>query len=126
MSIYNWLLGAWFWLAGIVFITLLFVNAPYGRYVRRGWGLSINNKLGWLIMESGAALLFFLFFVSGNTRGPVLWIFFLMWEAHYIHRAFVYPFSLKGPAKSIPVLNNNVVMMIQIIFFISFSFQITV
>ncbi len=102
-TIFNWLLIAWFALAVAIFIALFFINAPYGRYLRRGWGPRIDNRLGWFLMESGAALLFAYIYFTNITQNLVLWIFFFMWEAHYFHRAFLYPFNLKGPTKRIPL-----------------------
>jgi protein-S-isoprenylcysteine O-methyltransferase Ste14 len=32
----------------------------------------------------------------GKNHSPVPLIFLVLWEAHYIHRAFIYPFSLRG------------------------------
>jgi protein-S-isoprenylcysteine O-methyltransferase Ste14 len=65
----------------------------------------MDNKLGWMIMESASALLFALFFILGNHRNsPVAVIFLIMWEVHYIHRAFVYPLTLHGPSKRMPIL----------------------
>ncbi len=103
-SIFHWLLIAWLALAVAVFVLLFFVNAPYGRYVRAGWGPTFSPRLGWLVMESAAALLFALFFMLGNARGLVSWIFLLMWQSHYIHRAFIYPFSLSQKSKRMPLL----------------------
>ena len=102
-AFFNWLLVSWLALAAAVFVLLFFVNAPYGRYLRAGWGPTLNNKAAWMVMESAAALLFALFFILGEARGPVSWIFLLMWQAHYIHRAFIYPFSLRGPTRRMPV-----------------------
>jgi 3-oxo-5-alpha-steroid 4-dehydrogenase 1 len=49
-------------------------------------------------------LLFALFFVLGqhNTSVPA-WIFLVLWEAHYVHRAFVYPFQLRESERRIPL-----------------------
>ena len=52
------LVVAWFVLALATFSALFFVTAPYGRHVRRGWGPSIKNKVGWVVMEAPAALVF--------------------------------------------------------------------
>ena len=38
-------------LAVIVYIALHFVNAGYGMMYTKKWGFSINNKLGWMLME---------------------------------------------------------------------------
>ena len=43
---------AWLTLAIVVFFTLIFVKAPYGRHRTAGWGVEISAKMGWIIMES--------------------------------------------------------------------------
>jgi 3-oxo-5-alpha-steroid 4-dehydrogenase 1 len=84
---------------------LVFVSAPYGRHVRKGWGPAIDNRLGWVMMEAPAPMLFALCFMMGEARntGTAL-AFLLMWEAHYIHRSFIYPFGLRGEGKRMPVV----------------------
>ena len=88
----------------IVFITLFFVSAPYGRHARKGWGRSIGSKLAWIIMESPSPIIFGLCFGLGNVRinAPII-IFLCLYEAHYIHRAFIYPFSLRGSERRMPL-----------------------
>jgi 3-oxo-5-alpha-steroid 4-dehydrogenase 1 len=103
-ALFDGLLLAMFMLAGLVFVTLFFMEAPYGRYARHGWGPGVGRWLGWLAMESAAPLVFAACFVLGNHRNtPALLIFLLMWEAHYLHRAFIYPFSLRGAGGRMPV-----------------------
>jgi steroid 5-alpha reductase family enzyme len=64
------------------------------------WGPSINSRLGWVIMEAPAALVFAICFVFGvNARTVPILVFLALWEAHYIHRAFIYPFTTRGDAK---------------------------
>ena len=36
----------------VVFVALHFVDAGYGKFYNRKWGPSVNNKLGWVLMES--------------------------------------------------------------------------
>ena len=56
---YVWLLRVWLALTAGVFATLWFVVAPYGRHARRqGWGPTIDHRLGWLLMEVPAPLVF--------------------------------------------------------------------
>lgn len=101
---FDLLLLGWLLLAVIVFISLFFVAAPYGRHIHKGWGPSINNRLGWVIMEAPAALVFAVFFVTGDYRDTAtVWTFLLIWEIHYVHRAFIYPFGLKGAGKQMPL-----------------------
>lgn len=88
-----------------IFIALFFVSAPYGRHIRRGWGPHLQNWLGWLLMESASALtMLAMFLLDGASRSLTTILFLLMWQAHYIHRAFIYPFLLRDGRKKMPVM----------------------
>lgn len=79
-------------LGAVTFVTLLFVDAPYGRHVRTGFGRLVSATAGWIAMESTAAAVPVATFVlAGAPLGPVPWICLGLWELHYLHRAFVYP-----------------------------------
>jgi protein-S-isoprenylcysteine O-methyltransferase Ste14 len=96
---------AWLIVGSVTFVALLFVNAPYGRHVRAGWGPTIPNRIGWLVMELPMVVVFALCFVAGShTESITAWVFLAMWQSHYVHRALVYPFGLKGDSKRMPVL----------------------
>ncbi|MBN2463049.1 MAG: DUF1295 domain-containing protein [Dehalococcoidia bacterium] len=98
------LLAGWFILALVIFVTLFFLVAPYGRHSRSGWGPALNNRLGWIIMEFASPLVFAVCFIFGSNSVTITALVFLvMWEAHYIHRAFIYPFSLSGGDNRMPV-----------------------
>lgn len=101
--VYKYLLVAWLVTAGAVFILLLFIKAPYGRHFSNRWGISINTRLGWLLMEAVSVLVFAACFFTGTNSGIVFNIFFIMWQAHYIHRAFIYPLSLKNNGLRMPL-----------------------
>lgn len=103
LTVYDSLLVAWFVVALAVFVALFFVAAPYGRHVRRGWGYTIGNKLGWVLMEAPAPVVFAVCFFLGSRSNAVTLVFLGLWEAHYVHRAFIYPFSLRGAAKRMPL-----------------------
>ena len=34
----------------LVFVSLFFVDAGYGKFYNPKWGPSVNNKLGWVLM----------------------------------------------------------------------------
>lgn len=86
------------------FIALFFVAAPYGRHVRGGWGPTVPNRVGWIVMESPAVLLFLAIFAQGQHRAePVPLVFLAVWLAHYVHRAFVFPFRLHTAGKQMPL-----------------------
>ncbi len=54
-------------------------------------------------MESPAALLFFFFFLIGYRKDLAPVLLLVVWESHYLHRAFIYPFTIRS-RKSMPVL----------------------
>lgn len=96
---FEWVAYGTLALAVPVFLLLLFIKAPYGRHIRQGWGPMLDNRLGWFIMESPAVLVFagiLIFYASFNTTVLLL---FLLWQVHYCHRAFIYPWTLKRDGK---------------------------
>jgi protein-S-isoprenylcysteine O-methyltransferase Ste14 len=104
-SLYDLLLKLSFLLAGVIFAVLLFVSAPYGRHVRQQWGPALPNHLGWVVMETPAALVFALCFTLGSApKNLTAFAFLVLWEAHYIHRAFIYPFQIADGRKKMPVV----------------------
>jgi protein-S-isoprenylcysteine O-methyltransferase Ste14 len=103
-AIFNGIIIGWFVLAVVVFVALFFVAAPYGRHLRSGWGYTVGNKTGWVIMEAPAPVLFAVCFLLGTNTGTATLVFLGLWEAHYLHRAFIYPFGLRGTAKRMTVV----------------------
>ncbi|MFC1909891.1 DUF1295 domain-containing protein [Chloroflexota bacterium] len=103
-TIFDYLIAGWLLLAVVVFLALLFVAVPYGRHFRNGWGIAINDKIGWVIMEAMAPLVFAICFVVGSGANTATMLIFLgLWEIHYIHRAFFYPLSLRSRSKKLPL-----------------------
>jgi len=102
---FTFLIYSWIFLAGIIFILLFFISAPYGRYFTRSWGPPIKGNYGWLIMESFAVVLFPVCFIIGNKQHSVVAYLFLgLWEIHYLYRAFIYPFGIKKSSRPMPVI----------------------
>jgi 3-oxo-5-alpha-steroid 4-dehydrogenase 1 len=87
-----------------VFVALFFVSAPYGRHSRRGWGPLIPNHIAWLTMETPASFMFAWFFAIGTApkSRPIL-LFFALWQLHYVHRAFIYPWTIRDGHKKMPI-----------------------
>lgn len=82
-------------LAPLVFVVLLYIRAPYGRHVRRGWGPMLDNRLGWFLMEMPAVAVFGAIWLAFAGHGVTPIVLFLMWQLHYCHRVFIYPWTLK-------------------------------
>ncbi|OGO07804.1 MAG: 3-oxo-5-alpha-steroid 4-dehydrogenase, partial [Chloroflexi bacterium RBG_13_57_8] len=85
------------------FVALFFVAAPYGRHIRKGWGATMDNRLAWILMEAPSPVVFLVCFLLGGRTDVISLVFLGLWLAHYLHRAFIYPFSLRGPAKRFPL-----------------------
>lgn len=98
------LVTANFFTAVVVFVFLFYVSAPYGRHGREGWGKHVGQRIGWILMEAPSPILFAIYYLIGNVRknGPLI-VFLLLWEAHYLHRAFIYPMTIPSSNKTIPV-----------------------
>lgn len=87
-------------LAVIVFLALFFVKAGYGMFRTKGWGISLPNKLGWVIMECPAFLMMlYLWNGSFYKLEPALFTFFILFELHYFQRSFVFPLLMKGKSR---------------------------
>ncbi len=95
---------AWMILSLVIFILLFKITAPYGRHTRKGWGPTISNTLGWMMMEAASPLAFAFFFLQGGEKSLVNWIFFGMWMGHYFNRSIIYPLRIPGKSKRMPLL----------------------
>lgn len=83
-SIYNIFLIVMAVIAVIVFISLFFVNAGYGMFQTKKWGPSINNKIGWILMECPVFILMLVFFFLSDRTSNIACILMLaIFELHY-------------------------------------------
>ena len=116
-ELYHALLLLLFAISGVVFAVLGLVTAPYGRHGRRGWGPAVPERLGWVIMEAPASLLFAWVYFQGPRAWDAVPLFMLvLWQVHYAHRSFVYPLMMRSrPGRGMPVL----VMLMAMVFNLS-------
>jgi len=76
---FTYLLYAWIALAFIVFPILLRITAPYGRHTTNTWGPTINNRLGWVLMELPVIIVFSYFlFRNGNQLSYPVLVFYAL------------------------------------------------
>lgn len=93
-------LGAMSVVALLVFIALYFIKAGYGMFRTASWGVSINNKLAWILMEAPVFfVMFWLWGRSGVGFSIPVYLFLLLFQLHYLQRAFIFPFLLKGKSR---------------------------
>lgn len=95
-------------IAMVVFVSLFFVDAGYGKFYDKKWGPAVNNKLGWVMMESPVFIVMLVLWLCSDRRGDLVRLAFLfLFELHYFHRAFVFPFRLRGQS----VMPLSIIMM---------------
>lgn len=105
-TLYVFLLYGMLATAVCTFISLFFTSAAYGRHSRAGWGPSLPATLGWILMEAPSPLLFAMFWLVAEPSRRFSWpgiVFLLLWELHYVYRAFVFPFRRRGGQGEIPL-----------------------
>lgn len=93
-----------FGLGVLTAVSLFFITAPYGRHVRAGWGPTLSNRTGWLVMESPTLVVFVPLYLSGAQSADLVPLVLLgLWLAHYVHRTLVFPFRLRTADKRMPL-----------------------
>lgn len=103
-DIFLYICLGWMFIAIATFVVLRFVSAPYGRHTRAGWGPTLPNHVGWIIMElPGLVLMPLLFSIGPVEKTEVHWLVLGMYWLHYVHRALIFPFRLKTRGKRMPV-----------------------
>ena len=97
ISQFNVFLVAMSAIAVVVFVALFFVDAGYGKFYDKKWGPAVNNKLGWVLMESPVFFAMLLLWLLSDRRTDLVRLAFLfLFELHYFHRSFVFPLRLRG------------------------------
>ena len=100
---FDWVVMAIFGAAVVTAVAVVFISAPYGRHTREGWGPSLPGRLAWILMETPPVVFFAWVFWQGAARGEWIPLIFLaLWQVHYVHRAFIFPFRLRIGGKRTP------------------------
>lgn len=99
-------------IAVIVFFALQKIEAGYGIAYTPKWGFSVNNKLGWILMEAPVFFIMLWLWLSSPRRfetAPM--VMCLIFELHYLQRAFIFPLLMRGKSR-MPMI----IMLLGIIF----------
>jgi len=92
-------------LAALTFLLLFFVTAPYGRHERAGFGKAIPQRAAWMLMEAPAVVVFIGIYVFGAHAWEAAPLCLLgLWQLHYLQRTLVFPFRLRDPKKTTPLV----------------------
>lgn len=103
LATFNIICLAWAVVAIFTFFFLQFVNAPYGRHVKQGWGPTLPNKWGWVFMEFPSFAIILYFFIVSNQSAYASMLS-LLWIAHYFNRSFIFPFRIRTNGKEMPLI----------------------
>lgn len=102
-ELYHQLIFGWMAVALVAFLYLLRQNAPYGRHTRPGWGPTLDNRLGWFLMEFPVIVVFLVSYLWNNTAVSGLTVFFgLCFLLHYVNRSIFFPLRLRTSGKRMP------------------------
>ena len=105
LQVHFWLVLVMFAFAIQAFTLLLWVNAPYGRFTRTGWGPTISTRSAWILLESPAVVVFAAVYFAGDhalETAPL--VLFAIWQFHYLVRTFIFPFRIRETGKRIPMI----------------------
>ena len=104
MNYFSGFIVFWILVAFVTFIYLFYVNAPYGRHIRKGWGKNISARFGWVFMESPCVILMIIYAWLVKDQLQIAHkVFLTLWLIHYIHRSFIYPFVIDMTNPKMPV-----------------------
>lgn len=105
LQVHFWLVLVTFAFAFQAFMLLLWINAPYGRFTRSGWGPTISTRSAWVLLESPAVVIFAaIYFAGDNALDIVPLVLFGMWQFHYVIRTLIFPFRIRETGKRIPMI----------------------
>ncbi|MBN8680365.1 MAG: DUF1295 domain-containing protein [Chitinophagales bacterium] len=100
---YIQLLYAWMGIGVITFFYLLKQDAPYGRHIKPGWGPTLDNRLGWFIMEFTVILVFLYYLCTdGCPQNTIIWVISAFFLFHYLNRSIIFPMRLRTKGKRMP------------------------
>ena len=87
-------------LALVVFIALHFFEAGTDTSSTDAYGPPIPNKIGWVLMESPVFIFMCILWAASDRMwqaGPLA--LFLLFQAHYFQRSFIFPLLLRGNSR---------------------------
>jgi len=102
-TLYFWFVWAWAGLAVVTLPVLLVRTAPYGRHTPSSAGHRLPSRLGWLLMEAPAPVVFGGCYLFAPGFDVTALAFLGLWQLHYLNRAFVYPLRMRGPGTPVPL-----------------------
>lgn len=84
-------------LAVVVFAALRFITPGYGMFYTPKWGPTVDNRLGWILMEAPVMVCMAFLWIVSPRRGELpLVVMTSLFMLHYFQRSFIFPLLIKG------------------------------
>lgn len=97
---YYSIVGIMLILAVIVFFTLYRITAGYGMMYNPNWGPAVNNRIGWVLMETPAFFCMLALWLCSNRAANIApAVMAAFFELHYFRRSFIFPMLMRGNSK---------------------------
>ncbi|NND83313.1 MAG: DUF1295 domain-containing protein [Gammaproteobacteria bacterium] len=97
-TFYDTVLTIGFVIAILIFLGNRYGTAKYGGRFgesKKG-GFRLSSKMGWILMELPALIIFpIVFFMGSNAMQPVPLFFLALWTFHYMNRAIINPMLMR-------------------------------
>jgi 3-oxo-5-alpha-steroid 4-dehydrogenase 1 len=95
---YDTALSIAFVIVALTIVGSLFVQTPYGRFADGRYGISLDPRLGWFLMEFPASVAFLVTYFRGPHRFEPYPLFLLfVWCCHYANRGYLMPLLMRVP-----------------------------
>ena len=99
-------------IVAVTVVAALFIQTPYGRFAEDRWGLQLDPRVGWWLMELPASLTFPYFYLKGPNAGEPFPIFIaFVWACHYANRGWIMSALMRVPKGSTSSFSLMVVMV---------------
>jgi 3-oxo-5-alpha-steroid 4-dehydrogenase 1 len=95
---YDTALAIGFAIVAVIAVAALFIQTPYGRFADDKYGISLDPRLGWFLMELPSMVVFLYFYSKGpNAVAPFPLFVLFVWVVHYANRGFLMPALMRVP-----------------------------
>lgn len=87
-----------FVIVALTVVGSIFVQSPYGRFADARYGVSLDPRWGWFLMEFPASVAFLATYFQGPHRFEPFPLFGLfVWCCHYANRGYIMPLLMRVP-----------------------------
>lgn len=99
-EVFWWVTAVMAAMAVVVFLALQKFEAAYGMTSAPGWGPTLPNKTGWILMELPAfAVMALIWATSPRAPQAAPCVMASLFQLHYFQRTFIFPLLMRGSSR---------------------------